>query len=161
MITFPLRARYFKIIRFPKLTVLALLAVVLAFHVYLPFKYQVVAVPSTEDTGSSSGGGGGGRRYRIGLTKEFRAHLKAFDAVSTLGKFLFSYFPLLAGLALSAGLVVALRRHSKAAAGLQEVKDGDGGDGEGGVKVKVKGKGKAALARRAERQLAMTIWVRQ
>ena len=61
-----------------------------------------------------------------------------------MGKFLFSYIPLFAGLALSVALMVALRKHAKATANLQEVKDDS----------------KARQARQAERQLAMTIWVR-
>ena len=130
VISFPLKARYFKIIRFPKLTVLALFAVVFSFHIYMPFKYQV--------TQARTGG------YRLGYTDWFRASRKEFDAVSIVGKFLFSYIPLFTGLALSVALMVALRKHAKATANLQEAKDDS----------------KARQARQAERQLAMTIWVR-
>ena len=130
MISFPLRARYFKIIRFPKLTVLALLALVFSFHVYLPFKYQV----------TTSGAGG----YRVGYTDRFRANLKEFDVVFNVAKFLFSYIPLLVGLGLSVALVVALRRHVRSTAILQEAKDDE----------------KARQVSQAERQLTMTILVR-
>ena len=130
MISFPLKARYFKIIRFPKLTVLALLALVFSFHVYLPFKYQV----------TTSGAGS----YRVGYTDRFRANLKEFDVVSNAAKFLFSYIPLLVGLALSVALVVALRRHVRSTASLQEAKDDE----------------KARQVSQAERQLTMTILVR-
>ena len=131
VISFPLKARYFKIIRFPKLTVLALLALVLSFHVYMPFKYQVAT--------SRAGG------YRVGYTDRFRANLKEFDVVSNAAKFLFSYIPLLVGLALSVALLVALTRHVRSTASLQEARDDD----------------KARQVRQAERQLAMTIWVRR
>ena len=96
----------------------------------MPFKYQVAQ--------SRTGG------YRVGYTDWFRASRKEFDVVSNVGKFLFSYIPLFAGLALSVALMVALRKHAKATASLQEAKDDS----------------KASQARQAERQLAMTIWVR-
>ena len=130
MISFPLKARYFRIIRFPKLTVLALLALVFSFHIYLPFKYQV----------TTSGAGG----YRVDYTDRFRANLKELDVVSNVAKFLFSYIPLLVGLGLSVALVVALRRHVRSTASLQEAKDDE----------------KARQVRQAERQLTMTILVR-
>ena len=130
MISFPLKARYFKIIRFPKLTVLALLALVFSFHVYLLFEYQV----------TTSGAG----IYRVGYTDRFRANLKEFDVVSNVAKFLFVYIPLLVGLGLSVALIVALRRHVRSTASLQEAKDDE----------------KARQVSQAERQLTMTILVR-
>ncbi|KAL8591338.1 hypothetical protein ACOMHN_052604 [Nucella lapillus] len=144
VISFPLKARYFKIIQFPKLTVLILTTIVFTFHIYLPLKYQVLPLASTR----------GG--YRVGYTASYRENVQIYEAVSNSAKFIFAYIPLCFGLAMSLALLVALRRHAVTRASLQEkvvvvmVNKREEAEKEGQVKKKVN-------RRSAERQLARTI----
>ncbi|XP_076456081.1 uncharacterized protein LOC143290477 [Babylonia areolata] len=130
VITFPLRARHFKIIRFPKVTVTILAFVIFSFHVYYLLKYHVVKSTTT-----------GG--YRLSYTESYREDIHTFDHVSNSGKFLFAYIPLCLGLGMSVALLLALRRHAAARASLQEA------GGERRLKQ----------MRDTERQMARTIWM--
>ena len=131
VIAFPLKARYMKIIRYPKLCILAMMTSILAYHVYLPLKYKVAP---------SSGGSG----YAMTYSDAFKANKQVFGDVSNAAKIMFAYIPLVLCLALSVALMAALRRHALSRESLQETQQEDP---------------KAHSARSAERQLAMTIWV--
>nr|KAG5707729.1 hypothetical protein BaRGS_003304 [Batillaria attramentaria] len=129
-ISFPLKARFIKIIRFPKLSNLSVIVVCGTFHVYQFLAYHVVY-------DQRSG------RYVLGYTSLYVAHTDAFNAVANAAKFLFSYLPLVAGAFLSVALYVVLRRSSRARATLHAVHEAD----------------QAKKMRLAERQLSRTIWV--
>nr|KAG5701226.1 hypothetical protein BaRGS_008602 [Batillaria attramentaria] len=130
VIAFPMKARYIKLIRYPKVCIAAMAVLVLAIHIYLPLKYQVSPSPS-------------GVGYSMVYTDAFKANQEVFDDVANSARYIFSYFPLALCLVLSVALMMALKRHAASRQSLQEVRD----DGKGNDSDK------------AERQLAMTIWV--
>ncbi|KAK7489099.1 hypothetical protein BaRGS_00019613 [Batillaria attramentaria] len=130
VIAFPMKARYIKLIRYPKVCIAAMGVLVLAIHIYLPLKYQVSPSPS-------------GVGYSMVYTDAFKANQEVFDDVANAARYVFSYFPLALCLVLSVALMMALKRHAASRQSLREVRD----DGKGNDSDK------------AERQLAMTIWL--
>ncbi|KAL8581387.1 hypothetical protein ACOMHN_004272 [Nucella lapillus] len=107
VITFPLKARYTKIVQSPKLVIVIVVLVVQTFHVYFPLKYAVKEFPRT-----------GG--YILGYSDMYSDSPEAFENMVTSGKVLFSYVPLTPSLEFSVALVVALRRHGASRKSLQE-----------------------------------------
>ncbi|KAK7489105.1 hypothetical protein BaRGS_00019619 [Batillaria attramentaria] len=130
VITFPLKARYMKLIRYPKVCIGCVAVSALVFHTYLPLKYKVAPSRTGVD-------------YTITVTEVFRDNEQLFDDVANVAKFLFSYIPLGFCLALSLALMAALKRQAASRQSLQESRD----------------EGKARIIRSGERQLAMTIWI--
>ncbi|XP_070182325.1 uncharacterized protein [Littorina saxatilis] len=135
VIAFPLKARYMKIIRYPKLCIAVLVVTILAYHVYLPLQYRVVRSPE-------------GQGHVLTFSEAYRSQREVFDDVSNAAKCLFAYIPLLLCLGLCVALRVALRRHAITRRSLRVNRQASDDSAK-----------KVTSSNMAERQLASTIWV--